>query len=293
MKGGNVIILEVLHAFEAAGVLDRMTFTVFLTGDEERAGHPLALARQDLRAAADAADYALGFEDGDGDPATAVISRRGSCGWVLTVAGTPAHSSQVFSEEIGYGAIFEAARILDGFRTSLAGEDLLTFNPGLALGGTQVDVDLLQSSGDAYGKENVVAESALVTGDLRTISPEQLASAQERMRAIVADHLPGTRAEIEFLDGYPPLAPTDGNRELLAVYDQASRDLGFGPVTPVDPQRAGAADVSFCSGRVRGELCGLGLLGTAGHTTDETADMRSLASQTARAAVMIWRLAQR
>ena len=33
-------------------------------------------------------------------------------------------------------------------------------------------------------------------------------------------------AEIAFDDGYPPLAPTEGNRRLLAMYDQASRDLG-------------------------------------------------------------------
>ncbi|RKZ11992.1 M20 family peptidase, partial [bacterium] len=43
MKGGNVIILELLHAFAAAGVLDEMTITVFLTGDEERSGRPLEL----------------------------------------------------------------------------------------------------------------------------------------------------------------------------------------------------------------------------------------------------------
>jgi glutamate carboxypeptidase len=293
MKGGNVIVLEVLHALRAAGVLDRMQFTVFFTGDEERSGRPLELARREFIEAADAADFALGFEDGDGDPRTVVIARRGSSTWQLEVSGTPSHSSQVFSEEIGYGAIYEMARILDRFRQELAGEDLLTFNPGLVAAGTEASVDPGTSSGSAFGKNNVVAATAIVTGDLRTISPEQLERSRDRMREIVAESLPGTSAEIEFRDGYPPLAPTEGNRKLLEVYDQASRDLGYGPVEAVDPRRAGAADVSFCSGRVDGALCGLGLMGSGGHTEDETADLRTLTSQTQRAALLIWRLSQR
>jgi glutamate carboxypeptidase len=293
MKGGNVIVLEVLHALRAAGVLDRMQFTVFFTGDEERSGRPLELARREFIEAADAADFALGFEDGDGDPRTVVIARRGSSTWRLEVSGTPSHSSQVFSEEIGYGAIYETARILDRFRQELAGEDLLTFNPGLVAAGTEASVEPGTSSGSAFGKNNVVAATAIVTGDLRTISPEQLERSRDRMREIVAESLPGTSAEIEFRDGYPPLAPTEGNRKLLEVYDQASRDLGYGPVEAVDPRRAGAADVSFCSGRVDGALCGLGLMGSGGHTEDETADLRTLTSQTQRAALLIWRLSQR
>jgi glutamate carboxypeptidase len=291
MKGGNVIILEALHALKEAGALDRMTFTVFLTGDEERSGRPLDLARAEFIAAADAADYALGFEDGDGDPATAVISRRGSSPWTLTVGGTPAHSSQVFSDAVGFGAVFELARILDRFRTALADEKFLTFNPGMVVAGTEVSADPSTSSGRAYGKSNVIAAEAIVNGDIRSLTPEQLASAQERMRRIVAESLPGTSASIEFRDGYPPLAPTEGNRRLLALYDAASRDLGFGPVAAVDPEDAGAADVSFTSGRVRGALCGLGLMGTGGHTENETADLRTLNSQAQRAALLIWRLA--
>jgi hypothetical protein len=34
------------------------------------------------------------------------------------------------------------------------------------------------------------------------------------------------------------------------MYDKASRDLGFGAVQAVSPDRAGAADVSFVAGHV-------------------------------------------
>jgi glutamate carboxypeptidase len=290
MKGGDVIVLEVLHALRAAGVLDRMQITVIFTGDEEHAGRPVDLARRELREAARRADYALGFEDGDGDPRTAVISRRGATGWRLETTGTPSHSSQIFSEDAGDGAIFEAARILDRFRTELGDEPHLTFNPGLILGGSEIEANPNGTHGSASGKANVVAARVLVIGDLRALSPEQFDDARSAMLAIAGASLPGCSAQLFFDPGYPPLAPTAGNRRLLTAYSQASEDLGFGPVEAVDPDDAGAADISFCSGLVDGALCGLGLMGTGGHTTEETADLRTLTSQAMRAAVLMWRL---
>jgi glutamate carboxypeptidase len=290
MKGGNVIIVEALAALKAVGVLDDLQITVVLIGDEESSGQPLSLARQALVEAARAADVALGFEDGDGDPATAVIARRGYTGWQLEISATPAHSSLIFRDEVGAGAVFEAARILDAFRSELGGEQYLTFNPGVMLAGTQVDYDAANSTGSAFGKANVVPEHAVVSGDLRTLSADQLASAKKRMTEIVARHLPGASSAITFADGYPPLAPGEGNRRLLALYDQASRDLGFGPVDAVDPAAAGAADISFTAGYVDMALDGLGLMGTGGHTVEETADLATLPSQTKRAAILMYRL---
>jgi len=290
MKGGDVIIIEALAALSAAGALADLQITVVMTGDEESSGRPLSKARRVLLEAADAADVALGFEDGDGNPETAVIARRGYTGWRLTASGTPAHSSLIFRDEIGDGAAFEVARILDGFRRELAGERYLTFNPGIGLVGTRVDYDDAHSSGDAFGKANVIAEHGVVTGDLRTLAMDQLVSAKSRMEDIVARHLPGTSAEIEFTDGYPPLAPTDSNRRLLSLYDQASRDLGLGGVSAVDPGDAGAADISFTAGRVVMALDGLGLMGEGGHTERETANLATLPSQTKRAALLMYRL---
>ncbi|MEX1049944.1 MAG: M20/M25/M40 family metallo-hydrolase, partial [Gemmatimonadales bacterium] len=290
MKGGNAIMLLALRALRDAGRLDDIQVTVVLTGDEEDAGRPLRLARADLVAAADWADIAIGFEDGDGNPETAVVGRRGSTGWTLTVSGRSAHSSQVFREDIGYGAIYEAARILNAMRDSLAGEPNLTFNPGMIVGGTAITHDSVESRGTAAGKGNVIAEHAIVTGDIRALTPEQLERSKAAMRALVARHLPHTSAEIAFDDGYPPLAPTEGNYRLLALFDQASRDLGFGPVRAVDPARAGAADVAFVAGRVDMAIDGVGLMGDGGHTVTETADLRSLAIQAKRVAVVMHRL---
>jgi glutamate carboxypeptidase len=269
-----------------------MNVVAVLTGDEELTGEPLSIARAALIDAAKGADIAIGFEDGPGDPKTAVIARRGTTGWQLRVRAKTAHSSQVFREDIGPGAIYEAARILTEFREKLAREEHLTFNPGAILGGTSVEFDAAHSRGTAFGKENVIAGETVVSGDLRTLSAEQLRKVKSKMQDIVKSSLPHTDATLTFDEGYPPLPPTDGNRRLLELYDRASRDVGAGPVAAVNPDRAGAADVSFVAPHVKMILDGVGLMGQNDHTPQETADLTTLPSQTKRAAVFLLRLSR-
>lgn len=290
MKGGNVIMIQSLQALHKTGLLKDMNIVVVMSGDEESSGRPLALARHDLIEAAKWADVAIGFEDGDGLFEHANISRRSSSGWELRVTGVPAHSSQVFTKDIGAGAIYEASRILHQFYQELSTEPDLTFNPGVILGGTAVEYDENISGGKATGKDNIVAKDVVVTGDIRAISPEQLKRAQQVMTSIVSKHLPQTQAEIVFDEGYPPLAPTEGNKQLLAYFNQVSNDLGFGEVTAVKPRDAGAADISFTSGYVDMALDGVGMRTTGGHTVNERADPRSIAMEAKRVAVLLHRL---
>lgn len=292
MKGGDVIIIQALRALRAAGQLDNLQIRVVMTGDEENSGEPLALSKHALLQAGDWADIALGFEDGDGNPKTAATSRRGASGWQLTVTGKPAHSSQIFQPEVGDGAVFEAARILDGFRSALSGVPNLSFNPGVITGGTDASLDADTSRATAFGKDNVIAKTVLVSGDLRAISPEQLNMARKTMQDIVAKHLPHTDARIVFSDGYPPMAPTDGNAKLLAIYSQVSEDFGFGPVIAINPRNAGAADISFVADKVEMALDGIGLMGSGGHTVNEVGDLATLDAMTIRAAVLLYRLRQ-
>ena len=292
MKGGNVVMIGALRALQSIGVLKSMNVIVVMTGDEEDSGDPLTAAREALISAAKGADLAIGFEDGPADPRLAVTARRGTMGWQVRSHGTPAHSSQIFRDDIGYGAVYELARIVNAFRERLAAEAHLTFNPGVMLGGTSVDFDPVQLRGSAFGKTNVVAEHALVSGDLRALSREQFDKAKQTMTEIVAGSLPHTSSTITFDDGYPPMAPTEGNARLLAMYDQASRDLGFGTVTAVTPDRAGAADVSFVAAEVKTIIDGVGLMGHDDHTVKETADLSTLPSQTKRMAVLLYRIAR-
>jgi glutamate carboxypeptidase len=292
MKGGDVILLHALRALKEVGELDKMNISVVFDGDEEHAGLPLSESRRALKDAAKGAAVAIGFEDGAGDPRTLVIARRGDIGWRVKSTGMAAHSSLIFSDKVGAGAIFESARVLNEFYDKLSREKYLTFNPGVAVGGTMVSLDTSGSSGAADGKTNVVSSQMEVSGDLRTLSPKQLAHAMEVMHDIVAHWLPNTSSEITFEDGYPPMAPTDGNKTLLSWYDRVSRDIGTGAVAAVDPSRAGAADVSFVANDVPMIVDAAGLSGHDDHTDRETADLRMLPVQTKRAAVLLSRLAR-
>jgi len=293
MKGGLVIIVAALRAMHAAGTLRSADIMVVLTGDEERPGTPLELARRDLVEAGRWADVALEFEnlahDEQGEYAT--IARRSSTSWTLRTRARTGHSSGIFSEGLGYGAIYEMARILDAFRRELP-EPNLTYNVGVIGGGTPAAIDEQGLRIVAEGKTNIVAESAIARGDIRTLTGEQEARVRARMQAIVAQHLPHAAAELVFSDdGYPPMEPTAGNRALLARLNQANRDLGLPEMAEYDPARRGAADSSFVARDTDG-LAGMGAAGGRAHAPDEWVLLDSLARQAKRAAVLIGRLAR-
>lgn len=290
-KGGIVVIISALRAMQAAGTLEGSNVTIVLTGDEERPGSPLAIARKDLIEAGKAADYALEFEGLalEGDEEFGTIARRSSTTWTLRTGGRTGHSSGVFGENLGYGAIYELARILDTFRRELP-EPNLTYNVGVMAGGTPAQIDPAGFRVEASGKTNIVAEAAIARGDLRTLTPEQDERARSRMAAIVEDHLPRTTADLVFSDdGYPPMAPTPGNIALLDALNAVNRDLGLPEMAPYDPAKRGAADSGFVAADVA-TLGGMGMAGQGAHAEGESVDLDTLVRQAQRAAVLIGRL---
>jgi len=290
-KGGVVVIIAALRAMQAAGTLEEANITIVLTGDEEKIGAPASLARRDLIEAGQQAAFALEFEnlavEGDADFGT--VARRSSTNWTLTTSGRTGHSSGVFNDSLGYGAVYEMARILDGFRRDLP-EPNLTYNVGVIAGGTPAAIDAEGVSVTASGKTNIVASTAIARGDLRTLTREQDERVRAGMQAIVGEHLPRTGAELVFGEGgYPPMAPTEGNRALLARLNAVNRDLGLPEMAEYDPARRGAADSGFVAGDVD-TLGGLGMAGGGAHAEGEWADLDSLVRQAQRAAVLISRL---
>lgn len=293
MKSGNVVIVYALKALKHAGVLDSLPIVVFYTGDEEKTGRPLSLARKDLIEAGEWADIALGFEGAaridDKDYAT--VARRSASSWTLEVEGKQSHSSRIFSEDVGAGAIFEAARILNAFYDEVRGEEYLTFNAGTIQGGTQVEYDASHNRGNTFGKTNVVPRTLVVHGGLRTISADQLARAKKAMQEVVASNHPHTSASISFSDSYPPMSPTDGNVRLQVALSDINQQLGRGPMNQYDPSLRGAADISFVAPHTDA-LAGMGAIGKGGHTPDESVELDSIALAVKRAAILLYRLRQ-
>lgn len=293
MKAGNTIIVFALKALDEIGALDDVSVTVAFMGDEEKAGRPLGVSRKDLIEAGKWADVALGFEEAmyfdDTDWAT--VARRSSSSWILTVTGRQWHSSDIFSDDVGAGAIFEASRILNDFYEEVRGEKNLTFNAGTIQGGTEVEYDSAGNRGRTFGKTNVVPRRVVVHGGIRAISQEQLDRARHKMRAIVADSLPQTEARIEFQDGYPPMTPTEGNMALARTLSAINVALGRRPMPPLDPAERGAADISFVA-PFTDALAGLGGIGGGGHTPDEHLRLSSMPLAIKRAAILIYRISR-
>jgi glutamate carboxypeptidase len=289
-KGGMAVMIAALRAMKAAGTLKEANITVFLTGDEEDAGDPLEISRRDLMAAGRKADAALDFEGLARDNGVDVgsIARRSAGSWTVTATGKSGHSSGV-GVSSGFGANYELARIIDQFRRELP-EASLTFNVGVMGGGERLTADPDKVSVDASGKTNIIAATAFAKGDLRALSQDQLDRAQSKMRAIVAQHLPGTGAEISFAqDFYPPMPPTDGNRALLARLNLVNRDLGLAQMGELDPAKRGAGDISFVAKDVDG-LVGLGSDSSGDHTPQEQVAIPSIFKQAKRAAILMSRL---
>jgi glutamate carboxypeptidase len=290
MKGGDVVLLSALKALEQAGALANANITVVMTGDEEKAGSPFEVAKRELIDAAKHSDVALSFEptvrEGDHDYAT--VSRRGNTSWALRVTAQGGHSGLIFSNRLGSGAIFETARVLDSFYRDLR-EPNLTYSAGVVLGGTQVDFDSAADKGTVTGKDNVVPETAVARGDIRALTPEQLGRVKDKMRRVVANHLPHTEGTIEFEDTYPPMAPTAGNRALLTRLNEVNQTLGEPPEEAADPMSRGAGDIAIVSPFID-SLDGLGVSGRGWHAAGESADLTRLPIVTKRAALLIYRL---
>ncbi|HEX8553199.1 MAG TPA: M20/M25/M40 family metallo-hydrolase, partial [Sphingomonas sp.] len=166
----------------------------------------------------------------------------------------------------------------------------LTYNVGVMAGGTPGAFDADQLVATGTGKPNIIAAGAVARGDLRALTPEQNERVIAKMKAIVAQHLPGTDATITFSDGYPPMAPTPGNRAILDKLNQVNRDLGQPEMAEFDPAKRGAADSSFVAADVD-TLAGMGPISGNAHAEGEWVDLASLPRQALRSAVLISRLA--
>ncbi len=294
-KGGMAVMVAALRAMHAAGTLKPADITIVLTGDEEDAGDPITVTRGPLIEAGKWADVALDFEGlsqeagPNGVRDMGAIARRSSDSWTLVASAPTGHSSGIFTD--GNGAIYELTRILDAFRRELR-EDKLTYSVGLIGGGATAELDKDRIRIAATGKTNVIPSSAVARGDMRAISPDQIARTKVKMQAIVAQHLPGTTAVLSFdPGGYPSMPPTAGNRALLARLNRVNADMGLEQMGETDPEKRGAGDIAFVAADTDG-LVGLGPAGAGSHAPGESVDIASIFRQAKRAAILMSRLAR-
>ena len=290
MKGGDVVMIIALQALHQQGLLNDAAITAYFTGDEENAGYPRAVTRGDFMETAKQHDIALAFEGANGLHSVAT-ARRGASGWSLNVTAKTGHSSGVFTAGAGYGAIYEAARIVNEFREQLSTEKYLTFNPGIFIGGSDMQFSDAKGAGSAIGKTNIISPSAKVVGDLRFLTEEQKDKARATMQKIVNNNLAGTKATIHFQDGIPSMAPTPGNEKLVTIINGVTIDMGLGETVAGDPGSRGAGDISYVA-KYMDCIDGLGASGKGAHAPGETINLKEFPILIKRAALTMYRLSR-
>jgi glutamate carboxypeptidase len=288
MKGGDVVMIIALQALNAQGLLKDAAVTAYFTGDEEHAGYPREVSRGDFINRAKQSEIALAFEGANGLNSVAT-ARRGASGWQLNVTAKTGHSSGVFTPNAGYGAIYEAARIVNEFRLQLSNEKYLTFNPGVFIGGSDMQYDEAKATGSAIGKTNIISPNAVVTGDLRFLTEQQKINARKTMQTIVNQNLTGAKATISFQDGIPSMAPTPGNDRVLQVISGVTTDMGLGATVAGDPGSRGAGDISYVA-EFMDCIDGLGASGRGAHAPGETINLKEFPVLIKRAALTMYRL---
>ena len=258
-KGGIVIALFAVRALMACGY-DERQLKLVLASDEETA-HMLSGGLGGQLMAQACADCAAVFNCESGSESNEIVTeRKGGAVIRITVKGIAAHAGR--NPERGASAVRTAARLVEAIE-SLSSPDGVLFNCGRIEGGTGA---------------NTIPDSCTITLGLRHRTNADYEKALQTLEALCTETpLPGTSADFTVLGRYPAMEKTPGTDALAALYDEASRRLGFGKVSFLFA--GGCSDSAFVTQTGVPTLCALGIGGANAHTKDEYALLSTMLPQ--------------
>ncbi len=273
MKGGIVVMLMALRAFEKSPHAARLGYEVLLTPDEEigsnGSGALFAAAGASRRFA-----LALVFEPArpNGD---LVHSRKGTGNFVATCRGRAAHAAS--PTRAGRNAIAALAEFL--VAAHRVPDDL----PGVML-----NIGCIRGGGAAT---NVVPDFAEALLDVRITRATDREPLLARLRDLAApiNAREGFHLEIAGSFNRPPkeCAPTE--ETAFAVLQQSTCELGLKPLAWV--HAGGASDGNNLSAAGLPNLDGLGPIGDRLHSAEEFIHLPSLAERAALVARFLEKIA--
>jgi glutamate carboxypeptidase len=271
MKGGLLNGLYALRAV-AQSSMDRFAEIGMFCNSEEEVGSPVS--RELYAQFARGVDAALILEPAR-ESGAIVSARKGVGTYRLTVRGKSAHAG--VEPEKGANAILALARYTEGLQSLNGLRPGLTLNIGVVHGGT---------------RPNVVAELAEAEIDVRILRAADAAEAEQAMRAALArEVVPGTTAELSGGMSNPPMEKTDASARLVALAQDAARELGF---EIEDVATGGGSDGNYTAALGVPTLDGLGPIGGKGHNAmEEWMDEKSIVPRAAMLAGLIVRIGQR
>jgi glutamate carboxypeptidase len=208
MKGGILVMLNALKAFEETPLAESVGWEVLLSPDEETGS--LATAPI-LAERAKAADIGMTYEPALAD-GTLAGARKGSGNYTLVVRGKAAHAGREF--HAGRNAVVALSEMIGKLSALTDGRPELTVNPAVISGGVA---------------PNVVPDMAWCRFNVRLKEPEDAAWFEAEVQKIVA--------ACEARDGYsvllhgginrPPKALSEANIKLMDTIRACGAELGI------------------------------------------------------------------
>lgn len=270
MKGGIVVMLAALEAFEQTPAAARLGWEVLLTPDEEIGSHasvPL------LTEAASRGTFGLVFE-----PARAsgdlVRSRKGTGAFSVICHGRAAHAAL---PAVGRNAIVALAALVQAL--SRVPDELpgVLLNVGRFTGGSEAT--------------NIVPDRAEILLDVRITRRTDLAAVESRLHELVAAANQAEGFNFQLTGGFnrPPKESGPVEEAAFAAWQEAAHDLGLKPFSWV--HSGGGSDSNFLSEAGLPNLDGVGIVGGRLHTDGEYILVDSLAERAQLAALFLHRIA--
>lgn len=269
MKGGLVVMLAALRAFESSPNAARLGWEVLLVPDEETgsvASAPL------LREAAARHQLAIVFEPALAD-GSIVTSRKGGGTFRITARGRAAHAGRDFSN--GRNAIVALAHFISAVHFLNDALPDVVVNVGSITGG---------------GAANIVPEHAMAGFDIRAMRGADIEELLRRMRAAAATVSRANEVLLETTGtlSRPPMEETPASRGLARAWCEGAQLLG----TPLGTGHSGGgSDANILAATGLPCIDGAGVEGGELHSEREWVRLSSLARRARIAALFLHRLA--
>ena len=271
MKGGLVVMLAALQAFESTPHSAQVGYEILLGPDEEIGSFgtgPL------FAAAAQRNQFGLVFEPArpNGD---LVHSRKGTGNFVATCHGRAAHAAHPL--RTGRNAIAALAEFL------VAAQRLPDEMPGVMF-----NIGNIRGGGPAT---NVVPDFAEAQLDLRITHAVDRVAVLERLHALAApiNARDGFRLEVTGAFNRPPKECHPLEETVFAAWQTAAGELGIAPFNWV--HTGGGSDGNNLSAAGLPCLDGLGPIGDRLHSPEEWCHLPSLTERAQLAALVLHRIA--
>ena len=206
-KGGLVVMLYALLAFEASRFAEQLGWEVLINPDEE-IGSPGSIGL--IHEISPRCDFGLLFEPGLDEKAI-VSWRKGSGNFNFVVRGKAAHAGREF--HLGRNAITAAAQLVTAIN-ALNTDPEITFNVGKITGG---------------GALNVVPDLAIVRFNVRVRTPDQQVQVEHQLTTLEEqfNQLDGIEVRLDGCFSSPPKPITPEMESLQRRIERCGNSLGM------------------------------------------------------------------